>query len=288
MLDTTSSLTQSQLDSFFSDGYIKIPCMVPAPLLNRLRLLFDELMYGQTDPTAMAVVQKNGKSYVTNLEQLCIKGNLSCLELLGSPFMLEIAECICGSDFFLIQEFAVIKNLGDELPVLWHQDMIHQRSGNCFTVGIYLDDVREGDGALRVVPGSHLSGRNICELSREPFIEIPMEAGGLLIHDMMLAHSSQPLQKNKLRRVIYFEFLSVTQVLAENIYSEELVANQVQLLHAAIHYYKQLHQDQRGFQWKNYIAAPLQPITDIEQELTEIYSIRVHARPSAYCFESNR
>lgn len=280
-----SALTQSQLESFFSNGYIKIPAIVPPSLLGRLRSLFDELMYKQPDPTASAILQKNGKDYVTNLEQLCIKGDLACLELLGSPFLLEIAECICGTDFFLIQEFAVIKNLGDKLPVLWHQDMVHQRSGNCFTVGVYLDDVKEGDGALRIVPGSHLSGKDVCESSREPFIEIPMEAGGILIHDMMLAHSSEPLQKNKLRRVIYFEFLSATQVLGEKIYGRELLINRMQLIHAAIHYYNQLHPGEKGFHWKNDIACSIEPIADLKQRLNDIYSISVHARPSAYCLE---
>ena len=116
--------------------------------------------------------------------------------------------------FFLIQEFAFIKNLGDELPVYWNQDMVHHRNGNCFTMGIYLDNADEDDGALRVVPSSHLSNKNICELSKDPSVELPMKEDDILIHDMMLAHSSGLFKRNHLRRVIYFEFLSATHVAA--------------------------------------------------------------------------
>lgn len=271
------SLSALQLSSFHEKGFIKIPGIIPAALLSRLRQLFDELMNDETDTEGKAYYPQNGINYVTNLEHICRRGNLSCLELLGSPFMLEIAAQICGPDFFMIQEFAVIKNKGDGLPVYWHQDMVHERTGQCFTVGIYLDEVEEHDGALRVVPGSHLAGKEICELCKQPFIEVPMEAGDILIHDMMLAHSSRPMEKREKRRVIYFEFLSRQQVLQENIYSEELIQNRMQLLETAIRYYRQLHEqdnDETGNQE-----------TDIHAALADIYSYKLRPRPSTYCFE---
>ncbi|MBK8952683.1 MAG: phytanoyl-CoA dioxygenase family protein [Chitinophagaceae bacterium] len=180
-------ISQEGYDLFCKEGFLPIPAIIPANLIQRLRQLFDFLM-DPSDTTDKVVVQNKGQMYVTNLENVCNKGNFACLELLGYPSVLSIAETICGTDFFLIQEFAVNKNRGDELPVLWHQDMRHQRSGNCFTMGIYLDDVEVGDGALKVVPGSHLDNRSICELSKEPCIEVAMKAGDVLIHDMMLAH----------------------------------------------------------------------------------------------------
>jgi hypothetical protein len=201
----------------------------------------------EKDITAKLVYENKRKKYVTNLENICCKGNLICLELLGYPPLLEIAEQICGKDFFLIQEFAVIKNLGDEMPVFWHQDMIHERSGNCFTMGIYLDNADEGDGSLKIISGSHVSNKTICELSKEPSLEIPMKAGEILIHDMILAYSFEPLKKNPLSRVIYFEFLSAAHVKKENIYSDELVCRSSHLLFAATRYYLALHPDEKQF-----------------------------------------
>lgn len=277
--------TLPQLDSFFTDGYLPLPGLLPHALLKNLRQLFDELMATES-PTEAATYENKGKKYVTNLETLCNKGNLACLELLGYPPILELAQRICGDDFFLIQEFAVIKNLGDELPVYWHQDMAHRRSGNCFTMGIYLDDADEDDGALRIVPRSHLGTKNICEQSKEPSLELPMKAGDVLIHDMMLAHSSGVLKKNLLRRVIYFEFLSAAHVAAENIYTKELVQRRTRLHYAATRHYSLLHPEEKQFTHSRPNPCPADDEKDVKDILKEIYNLPINARPSTYCFDN--
>ena len=278
-------LTAKQLQAFNTDGYLHLPGMIPSALLKRLHQLFDELMVPEVDAET-AVHENKGKKYITNLDNICPKGNLACLELLGYPPVLETAKSICGDDFFLIQEFAVIKNLGDELPVYWHQDMGHRRSGNCFTMGIYLDNADEEDGALRVIPGSHLTDKNICESSKEPYAEQPMHAGDILIHDMMLAHSSGVLKKNILRRVIYFEFLSSAHVAAENIYTKELVQRRTRLQHAATRHYQLIHPEEKIFEHP--LPNPCTSDDEIEIKiiLEEIYSLPINARPSTYCFDN--
>lgn len=280
------SINTAEMEFFLKNGYLRLPSFIPLPMLNRVRELFDELMDPQQDSDGKLLHVNKGKTYVTNLEHICRRGNLSCLELLGYPPLLSLAETICGADFFMIQEFAVNKILGDELPVLWHQDMVHERKGRCFTMGVYLDDAEENDGALRVVPGSHLSDKGICELSKETPIEVPMKAGDILIHDMMLAHSSAPLQKNKLRRVVYFEFLSAAHVKAENIYTDELVNRRTRLLFAACRHYQALHPQHSPFKHRKKNPAAEDDSKEIAVILAEIYSEPIRARPSAYCLEA--
>jgi Phytanoyl-CoA dioxygenase (PhyH) len=284
MATNSTALSKTQLASFMQYGYLFLPQAVPPLLLQSLRQLFTEQM-DQTNKITVTTNSNNGNTYINALDKIIDKGNLACLELLGAPFILETAASICGPDFFLIQEFAVIKMLGDNTPVLWHQDMLHQRTGQCFTMGIYLDDAEAGDGALRVIPQSHNSGKTICTLQHEPFIEVPMKAGDILIHDMMLAHSSGIMQHNPIRRVLYFEFLSVSQVRGENIYSEELLHNRIQLLQLAIHYYRQQHPDESIFNWQNPIPEAVLPAAPFGETLEAVCSINVRARPSAYCFE---
>lgn len=289
-MDSTSTnykiLNITQLDSFFTNGYLRLPGMVNQDMLNRLTAMFDELIYTSQPAEEKVVIINKGKEYVTNLDNICPKSNLSCLELLGSPLILELAASICGDDFFLIQEFAVIKWAGDELPVLWHQDMVHQRSGKCFTMGIYLDDAAENEGALCIVPGSHLDDRNICELSKDPAIDIPMKTGDILIHDMMLAHCSGLMNKNPVRRVIYFEFLSAAHVLKESIYTAELINRRTRLLFAATRHYEMLHPGEEYFIHKKINPVPGDDEKDMNQVLMEIYKEPIHARPSAYCLEN--
>jgi ectoine hydroxylase-related dioxygenase (phytanoyl-CoA dioxygenase family) len=277
-------LSLSQLNDFSNKGYAKVDDFIPMLLLEKLRYFFDIEMNNDIDMPSKASLTNNGKKYVTNLDHICNNKNLSCLELLGYPPILQIAQQICGDDFFMIQEFAVMKNLGDELPVLWHLDMLHERKGKCFTMGIYLDDADEGDGALRIVPQSHNSNKTICELSKEPSIEIPMKSGGILIHDMMLAHSSAPLIKNNIRRVIYFEFLSAAHVKAENIYTDELVQRRTRLLFAATKHYKAIHPTSQQFELNKEDVFGDNNRT-VEEILQVVYAAQIGARPSTYCFE---
>jgi ectoine hydroxylase-related dioxygenase (phytanoyl-CoA dioxygenase family) len=279
-----SGIGSNQLNEFRQQGYCILPQAVPAALLLQLRQLFDEVMQSN-DTSSVGTNVVNGRSYTTTLDKIFNKGNLSCLELLGTPLILQTAATICGPDFFLIQEFAVIKTLGDTTPVLWHQDMLHGRTGQCFTMGIYLDDAAQNDGALRVIPQSHTSAKNICALQHEPSIEVPMKAGDILLHDMMLAHSSGIMQHNSIRRVLYFEFLSVSQVRNESIYSEELLHNRLRLLQLAISHYRNLHPNGEVFHWQNPIPEAVLPAGSFREDLEKICSINVGARPSAYCFE---
>lgn len=277
-------ITLSQLNHFKEEGFVKISNCLSTELLHKLRALIDEVVADDKD-TQKVTLQVADKKFVTNIQSLGYKNNLTCLELLASPFLLEVAQTICGADFFCLQEFAVIKNLGDNLPVLWHQDMIHQRTGNCFMVGVYLDDANENDGALRVIPKSHLSNKSICDLIKEDFIEIPMQAGDILVHDMMLAHSSEPMTINKKRSVIYFEFLSATQVEKEAIYTEELVTNRTNLLNVALSYYKLQNPSLEQFHWKTSNRQDFETVETIRVVLDEIYSIPIQGKPSHYCFE---
>jgi len=275
-------LTEEQRAAFEEGGYLRLPAMLPADLLARLRALFDMLLDPE-DTAGKVVLEQGGRRLVTNLEVLCNKGNLACLELLGYPPLLELAQAICGPDFFLIQEFAVIKHGGDGVPVLWHQDMVHGRTGACFTLGIYLDDAAEGDGALQVVPGSHTSGRKICDLMHEPNIEVPMRAGDWLMHDMMLAHASGPAEVNPLRRVIYFEFLSAAHALGEAIYSRELIERRTRLLFAATRLHQMRNPGTPPFRHGRSSPDPGDEDKSIEAIVEEVYSAPINARPSAYC-----
>lgn len=279
---TSSPLTAAQRQSFEQDGFAHFPGFVPPPLLARLRELFEQLLVPDAQTCKVIAAAPSGP-VVTNIDLLCHRGNLAALELLGYPPLLELARALCGDDLFLIQEFAVIKHGGDGVPVLWHKDMVHRRSGACFTAGIYLDPSFAGDGALQVVPGSHHDPRDICALMHEPHIELPMQGGDILIHDMMLAHASPPMHHGQLRRVIYFEFLSAAQVTAERIYPPEVVARRTRLGHVAARLYAERNPGQAAFAFPALSPQPDDADRPIEQVLAEIYAEPISARPSSYC-----
>ncbi len=78
-----------------------------------------------------------------------------------------------------------------------------------FTIRIHLDDTDEGNGALRVVPGSHLKNIRRVEAidwHAEPETICKVNAGGIMIMRPLLFHASSRTTTNKKRRVIHIEF----------------------------------------------------------------------------------
>lgn len=78
-----------------------------------------------------------------------------------------------------------------------------------FTIRIHLDNTNEENGALKVIPGSHLKG-----IYRPETIDWTLEAetacsvmkGGIMFMKPLLLHSSGRTTNNEKRRVIHLEF----------------------------------------------------------------------------------
>jgi hypothetical protein len=278
----TDTLSPAQIQHFQTEGYLRLPQAIEPTLLNSLRQLFDTIMTQDNANPDFNIDENNGRRFITCIANPCNKGDLSCFALLGHPFLLSVAQIFCGHAFVPIQDFAVIKNNGDGVPVLWHLDMGHHGAATAITMGIYLDDAPEGEGALRVVPRSHTSGKTICELQHQTHIEVPMQAGDVLVHDMMLAHSSGTLQHSPLRRVIYFEFLPLPYAIDENLYTPPVVALRTRLLRAAAVYYNKLYPAAPAF---SLAGNPYynEPVTDTIAELHNVYASPLNGKPSAYC-----
>jgi ectoine hydroxylase-related dioxygenase (phytanoyl-CoA dioxygenase family) len=80
---------------------------------------------------------------------------------------------------------------------------------NIFTIRIHLDDTDEKNGALRVIPKSHLKKiyrPETIDWNNETETTCKVEKGGIMIMKPLLLHSSSRTTSNKKRRVIHIEF----------------------------------------------------------------------------------
>jgi ectoine hydroxylase-related dioxygenase (phytanoyl-CoA dioxygenase family) len=75
-------------------------------------------------------------------------------------------------------------------------------------VRLHLDDCDENNGALKVIPRSHLVGKidvvEVCLKQEAVVCEVPK--GGALLMRPLLLHSSSPATKPSHRRVIHIEY----------------------------------------------------------------------------------
>ena len=82
---------------------------------------------------------------------------------------------------------------------------------NTLTVRIHLDDTNKENGALKVLPNSHLNGviRNDSEeVKRETKVFCEVSSGGIMLMKPLLFHASERTTNNQRRRVIHLEFNS--------------------------------------------------------------------------------
>jgi ectoine hydroxylase-related dioxygenase (phytanoyl-CoA dioxygenase family) len=154
--------------------------------------------------------------------------------IFNARFNAIIAEYF-GSDYFVVKSIYFDKPEQSNWFVAWHQDLtifvnkkvelpgfgqwtIKQDQyavqppvsllENIFTIRIHLDDTNEENGALRVIPGSHLKG--VYKLSAEESTKeeeiCRVKAGGIMIMRPLLQHASNRTTSGSRRRVIHIEF----------------------------------------------------------------------------------
>jgi hypothetical protein len=77
---------------------------------------------------------------------------------------------------------------------------------NIYTIRIHLDDTDESNGALKVIPGSHLRGVVRPELTdRSVEVVCRVKKGGVMIMKPLLLHASGRTVDARSRRVIHIE-----------------------------------------------------------------------------------
>ena len=155
-------------------------------------------------------------------------------ELIFNDRLKTIIDNLLGTDYFIVKSIYFDKPGNSNWLVAWHQDLtisVAQRADvtdytnwtikldqfavqppldmlqNNYTIRIHLDDTDENNGALKVIPGSHL--KNICrtekaDLQRKTTCKV--KAGGIMIMRPLLLHASDRTTVNSKRRVIHIEF----------------------------------------------------------------------------------
>lgn len=141
-----------------------------------------------------------------------------------------------GTDYFPVKSIYFDKPAGSNWFVAYHQDLtisVNQKTDlegysswtvkqgqfavqppvalleNILTMRIHLDDTDENNGALNVLPGTHLRG--ICrpetlDMTEQTKQVCCVKKGGLMLMKPLLMHASHRSISERRRRVIHIEF----------------------------------------------------------------------------------
>ncbi|MEP7189329.1 MAG: phytanoyl-CoA dioxygenase family protein, partial [Roseiflexaceae bacterium] len=198
------------------------------------------------------------------------KGEPAALALLGCPQVLGVAESMCGPNFVPTYESMVFKQEGDGEAIPWHQDAVHPGTYRIFNFDLYLDSSCKDAGALRVIPGTQRQRQDICALSdaygwdHPDAIDVEMEPGDVLLHNVMVVHGSARVEGHALRRTIYYEFRAAEEILEDGPWDRAWIDARMRLVPLALRRHAELFAYAPQFAWN--VSDPFRPnVSDDEQ-----------------------
>lgn len=219
-------LTNQQRDRFELEGWLRVPALISEEEIAMLRdetagLIARGHPSRSADPTFQYGPAFHDPTQITffRINELLVKHRLRRVELLlGHPGVLAVVSALVGGvPFAPSTETLVFKLPRRGFGHRWHQDPPAVRRFPSIMAGVYLDPSRKENGAMRVVPRSHLSGFHGTEewvfaLTGGPYGEradsrvIEAEPGDVVFHATSVVHGSPWSDAPELRRTIYFQF----------------------------------------------------------------------------------
>ncbi len=291
------ALTDQQVADFDRDGYLILKQQITGELLTRLQeagtAWMDEGMgAGEDHPEKDDFIfasRPNGQVFY-RVDYLHTKSRSASLELLGCPQVLAVAESLCGRNFTPTYESMVFKQEGDGEVIRWHQDAVHPRKSRIFNYDLYLDESKKGAGALYVIPGSQTTHLDACNLEQThgwnhpDAIQVEMEPGDVLLHDVMVIHGSPRVTGNKLRRTVYYEFRAAEQILSEGPWDRGWVDKRMRMIPIGLQAYESRFPSEAQFPWTPDPEFLQTVSTDQAAELRIVHTAHT---PGSYCSASS-
>ncbi len=151
-------MTQQQIDQYNTKGYIFPLDVFSAEEIGHYRAYFDDLL-----PKALAA---GWNSYeITNWHKYCA----GVWDLVTHSRILDYVQDLLGETLILRHSHFFAKLPGDGKRVSWHQDASYWplSVSKVASAWLALDDADLANGAMQVIPGSHLNAQVAFEKSSE-------------------------------------------------------------------------------------------------------------------------
>jgi len=225
-------LSQEQVNGFRENGYLKIGKLLDDETVELLRRQYDHefdlarsgkssfrnLAIDQTDDLE---AKNKAEKQMLQIMQMCER-NIHFRKLIYNDRVLDIAEDLIGPNVQLFHDQALFKPARQGGPVFWHQDNGYWKCApaNLISCWLTLDDVDLHNGAMQVIPGSHLHPlehekskstdilfdiESRVDSSKAMVIDLP--AGGAMFHHCQTLHYTGPNTTDRQRRAFVIHFM---------------------------------------------------------------------------------
>ena len=226
------TLTREQIDHFHRRGYVEIGPLLEPELVEALRRDYDRLFAearreGDYRNLSIDDGQDEGAKRDAPEQMLQIIGmcerSILFRRLLYHPPILDRVQDLIGPNIQLFHDQALNKPPRQGGPVFWHQDNAYWKCvpANLVSCWMTLDDVDASNGAMHLLPESHLAPA-LHERARQTgaLLEssdgvdasraavVPLPAGGALLHHCQTLHYTPPNRTGRQRRAFVIHFMA--------------------------------------------------------------------------------
>jgi len=151
----------------------------------------------------------------------------SPLELATAPAVLDAVEALIGPDILLLDVTYIVKEPHSPSFVSWHQDLTYWglAGGDQVSMWLALSPATEQSGCMRMVPGSHRSGKQahtdrrdpnnvlargqeVAEVGEEDAVLVPLLPGQASFHHGWTLHASLPNRSDDRRIGLNAQFIT--------------------------------------------------------------------------------
>ena len=211
-------LTPQQLSHYHEQGFVIPDFRLPDSTIQSIKNDFDRFLERYPEfrqsCAALLIYDTTFLNYARNSD------------------ILDMVAQILGEDIAIWNSSYFGKPAHDGKRVPWHQDGRYwpiRPLASC-SVWIAIDDSNTENGCLRVIPGSHKSGKLFkhennpsddlvlslelvgSEFDESAAVDIVLESGQISLHDVFLVHGSEPNTSGKPRRGMTLRFFPTTSV----------------------------------------------------------------------------
>lgn len=224
MPDTTSMLTQEQIDFFHTNGFLIMRGLIAGEELARLRAAGNEVVAegeARQGTHHLYHTYPDGREVYRRSERMWARDDVFQAVTVHPDLLENIGQCI-GQAFYPWNDSLVVKVPDAGAPVPWHQDPPYGRPERAatypvpnFTTDIYLDHSGPDNGCVYAIPGHHLVGHvSLNDKDAEKLfteygaLPLEMEPGDVLFHCLSVPHGSRASRSPIQRSTFYVHYLA--------------------------------------------------------------------------------
>lgn len=235
-----SGLKAAEVEAYRRDGYVIPDFHLPEEWLTRSSTALERLLADNPGVRPEQLIS----AHISTGNTENVSGQDAFLELARLPAVLDKVESIIGPDIVLWGCQVFCKPAGEGREVPWHQDGRYWpiRPPATVTAWIAIDDTTVGNGCMRVLPGSHTSGRHYrhrsdprpdlaldlvideeLDLSRARNIELA--AGQMSLHDIAIVHGSAPNRSGRRRAGVAIRYMPASSHFDRDMFEPRTLPN---------------------------------------------------------------